>query len=145
MLGESPSNCSWHLRKLERHGFVRATRASTGRERPWQVVTEGLSWTEDDAAAEGVDDVLLERDVQRLRAARATVDEPEEWRAATGVDRRQLWLTAEEATELRGRIGALLAGYDVPHQGARRISAVGWLVPMAPQGRQGSRPSDPLA
>ena len=43
LLEESPSNCSWHLRKLAEHGFVREARGGTGRNRPWQAVSEGLS------------------------------------------------------------------------------------------------------
>ena len=132
VLGESASNCSWHLRKLARHGFVRETRGATGRDRPWQLVTEALTWAEDEVAAEGVDDVLLERDIQRLRAARAATDEPEAWQGVSGVTRKQLWLTAEEARRLRDRIDSLLIGYDAPHHGARRVSAVAWVVPTAP-------------
>ena len=34
LLDESPSNCSWHLRKLAEHGFVREARGDeTGRTR----------------------------------------------------------------------------------------------------------------
>ena len=44
---DSPSNCSWHLRKLAEHGFVREARGGTGRNRPWQAVSEGLSWGDD--------------------------------------------------------------------------------------------------
>jgi DNA-binding transcriptional ArsR family regulator len=133
VLGESPSNCSWHLRKLAQHGFVRETRGATGRERPWQVVTEGLTWADDAAAVEGVDDVVLERDVQRLRAARAAGDrEPEAWRAVTGVERRQIWLTADEAAGIRDEIDTLLSRYAEQRDGTRRVSAVAWLVPTHP-------------
>jgi DNA-binding transcriptional ArsR family regulator len=136
VLGQSPSNCSWHLRKLAQHGFVREVRGATGRERPWQVVTEGLTWADDETAGEGVEDVLLERDVQRLRAARAAGDrEPEEWRDATGVEQRQVWLTASEANELRAEIANLLARYDEHREGTRRVSAVAWIVPTAPYER----------
>jgi len=133
VLGESPSNCSWHLRKLAGHGFVRETRGATGRERPWQVVTEGLTWADDDAAAEGVEDVLLEREVQRVRSARASADrEPVEWREVTGVERRQVWLTAAEAAEVRAQIDAVLKRYAEPREGTRRVSAGTWLVPTKP-------------
>ena len=48
LLEESPSNCSWHLRKLAEHGFVREARGGTGRNRPWQAVSEGLEWGPDE-------------------------------------------------------------------------------------------------
>ncbi len=68
----------------------------TGRNRPWQAVSEGLEWGEPDdgrtadpaagVAAEALTDMLVEREVQRLRAARASRDtEPAAWRDATGL------------------------------------------------------------
>jgi DNA-binding transcriptional ArsR family regulator len=133
VIGQSASNCSWHLRKLAQHGFVREVRGATGRERPWQLVTEGLTWADDETAAEGVNDVILERDVQRLRAARAAgAAEPHDWREATGVEQRQLWLTAEEAGRLRADLVTLLNLYGGRSEGSRRVSAVAWIVPTAP-------------
>ena len=106
-LGESPANCSWHLRKLAEHGFVRELRGAPGRNRPWRAVTEGLPWA--DAGPEGDDatpgevltDMVLEQELQRLRAARAAAaTEPPEWREATAVTQTHAWLTADEAAEL---------------------------------------------
>jgi DNA-binding transcriptional ArsR family regulator len=145
----TPSNCSWHLRKLAEHGFVREARGGTGRNRPWQVVSEGLSWGEDgdaaqdpavDLAADALTDVLVERELQRLRAARASRDrEPAEWREATGLTHTQLWLTAEEARQLRASLSALLRTHveragspDLRPREARLVSLVGWLVPSGP-------------
>jgi DNA-binding transcriptional ArsR family regulator len=144
---DTPSNCSWHLRKLAEHGFVREARSGTGRNRPWQAVGEGLSWAEDidpeqpdhatELAADALTDVLVERELQRLRAARASRDrEPAEWREATGLAHTQLWLTAEEAARLRASLSALLRTHaeragaaELRPDGARLISLVGWLVP----------------
>jgi DNA-binding transcriptional ArsR family regulator len=150
LVDASPSNCSWHLRKLAEHGFVRETRGATGRQRPWQAVSEGLSWGDDPAespdaasalAADALTDVLVEREVQRLRAARASRDrEPTAWREATGLNHTQVWLTAEEAAEVRSALRTLLSTHTEraasPHlrpEGARLISLVGWLVPSGPQ------------
>ena len=93
---------------------MREARGGTGRNRPWQAVSEGLEWGEateeaedaagDRLAAEALTDMLVEREVQRLRAARASRDsEPPAWREATGLMQSQLWLTAEEAQQLRER------------------------------------------
>ncbi len=147
---DSPSNCSWHLRKLAEHGFVREARGGTGRNRPWQAVSEGLSWGDDaegeadpatELAADALTDVLVERELQRLRAARASRDrEPAEWRESSGVSHTQLWLTADEASEVRASLGALLrthieraASPELRPAGARLVSLVGWLVPSGPQ------------
>ena len=146
LVGESPSNCSWHLRSLAEHGFVAEAGGGTGRNRPWRAVSEGLEWAEDDEdpatrlAAGALTDVLLERELQRLRAARAERDaEPPEWRDATGVVQSALWLTAAEAAELADRLRELLLTHaERLHDpaarpaGARLVSLVGWLVPSGP-------------
>jgi len=145
-LDASPSNCSWHLRKLAEHGFVRAARGATGRNRPWQAVSEGLEWDgasadgQDRLAADALTDVVVEREVQRLRAARASRDrEPEEWREATGLAQAAVWVSAEEAARLKEEMAQLCLRYvdraRDPGQrppGARLTSLVGWVVPSGP-------------
>jgi DNA-binding transcriptional ArsR family regulator len=150
LIGESPSNCSWHLRKLAEHGFVREARDVAGRDgrnRPWQAVSEGLEWGEEadtDAAtrvaADALTDMLLEREMQRLRASRAVRDrEPVEWQEATGLVSSQLWLTPEEAGRLKDDLTALLSTHaerltdrGSRPEGARLLSLVGWVVPSGP-------------
>jgi len=153
LLDESPSNCSWHLRRLAEHGFVREARGRTGRNRPWQAVGEGLEWgdevpaaaglaqdTETRIAADALTDMLLEREIQRVRAARAARDsEPAAWREATSVVQAQAWLTAEEARDLKDELVALLTRHRERNgdpaqrpEGARLVSLVGWLVPSGP-------------
>src|SRR5680860_921084 len=41
-LDETPSNCSWHLRKLAEHSFVEEAEGGVGRKRPWQIVSVGM-------------------------------------------------------------------------------------------------------
>lgn len=155
-LGESPSNCSWHLRRLAEHGFVREARGSTGRNRPWRAVAQGLDWGHRDGedgdgaesggiAASALDDLLVEREVQRLRAARASrQSEPAAWQDVTGLLSSMAWLTAEEATTLREQLTAVLAPHlersaersahpDRRPEDARLVAMVGWLVPAGPQ------------
>ncbi|MGZ4467189.1 MAG: ArsR/SmtB family transcription factor [Nocardioidaceae bacterium] len=158
LVGESPSNCSWHLRKLAEHGFVREARSTDGRNRPWQAVGEGLEWGAGDEtdpastlAADALTDMLVEREMQRFRAARAArAQEPAAWREATGLVQSQLWLTAEEAAELKERLNDLLTSYagrntdrTARPAGARLVSLLGWLVPSGPhrveQGTGGRR------
>jgi predicted ArsR family transcriptional regulator len=153
LLGESPSNCSWHLRKLAEHGFVREARTGTGRNRPWRAVAQGLDWGERDEedageagiAADALSDLLVEREVQRLRAARASREsEPTAWQDVTGLLSSLAWLTAEEAAALRERLTAVLVPYversaersahpDQRPDDARLVALVGWLVPAGPQ------------
>lgn len=147
---ESPANVSWHLRKLARHGFVRQGKGP-GRERPWKVVGQSLTFGDDaadPAAASALTDVLLEREFQVLRGSlQQQSSESGEWHDATSVLQNRVWLTAEEAR----RIGELL--HDVITQesladrqqdpskrppGARLMAAMGWLVPCGDPADQAS-------
>src|SRR5689334_4732632 len=89
-LGESPANCSWHLRKLADFGFVEETGDGQGRRRPWRVTDLGLSWDSDSAptaadrqVALSLGQMMLNRQVDRLQVAQARAqEEPPEWRTA---------------------------------------------------------------
>ena len=45
-VGESPSNCSFHLRQLAKYGFVEEAEGGAGRRRPWRAVTIGTRFTD---------------------------------------------------------------------------------------------------
>jgi DNA-binding transcriptional ArsR family regulator len=146
LLGQTPANCSWHLRKLAEHGFVREAPGRGGRTRPWRAVNEGLTWddgAEDPelgAAGQALSDMLLERELQRFRAARASAEsEPPQWRDATSLNQSRLWLTAAEARDLADEMVALFLRHaerlnDPASRpdGARLVSLVGWLAPSGP-------------
>jgi DNA-binding transcriptional ArsR family regulator len=164
LVEESPSNCSWHLRKLAEHGFVREARGGTGRNRPWQAVSEGLEWGDDGSgeqeretpdsgrlAADALTDLLVERELQRLRAAQASRDrEPAAWRESTGLVQSQLWLTAEEAQRVKEALTEVLLRHadraGAPENrpdGARLVSLVAWLVPSGPHRVSGVAEAEP--
>src|SRR5580698_4906225 len=42
-VGDNPSNSSYHLRVLAKHGLVEPVESTDGRERPWRAVVTGLS------------------------------------------------------------------------------------------------------
>jgi DNA-binding transcriptional ArsR family regulator len=139
-LGDSPSNCSWHLRKLAEHAFVEEVLGTPGRARPWQAVTTGLSWDSDGVtgrAGRELTEVLLSRELQRLRAYRETSDQDAaEWRDAGTVTQSATWLTAAEASELSEKLKELLLSHvervndaEARPEGARLVSLVGWIVP----------------
>lgn len=142
-LGESPSNCSWHLRKLAEHGFVTEVEGVKGRSRPWRTTSEGMTWGEGEvepetsAAGHALTDVLLERELERLRAARKSEHhEPPEWHRAATVLQSALWLTAEEAREISEQLQSLFMTHrdrmrhpELRPEGARLVALVGWLTP----------------
>jgi DNA-binding transcriptional ArsR family regulator len=89
-VGDSPSNCSWHLRQLARHGFVtEAEEGGTGRRRPWRIVPVPYAWSSDEGSPEflavsrELGDLMPHRTLERLRAYRGRAHaEPPEWREA---------------------------------------------------------------
>jgi DNA-binding transcriptional ArsR family regulator len=140
--GISPSAMSYHLRALEKWGFVeRAENSGDGRERPWRAVSGG--WRVDampDQVAATATNAVVGTVLQRLGSELAhwfdrERDQPQEWRDATVVESRAVWLTPDEAAELielqtgffeqrRGRTAA-----DHP-TGARRVRVSHVLVPL---------------
>jgi DNA-binding transcriptional ArsR family regulator len=73
LIGESPSSCSFHLRTLGRHGFVEETGEGRGRQRPWRLVSLGMSIPDVNAdsetfiAATTLAQIVTERQLARLR------------------------------------------------------------------------------
>ena len=141
-LDESPSNCSWHLRKLAEHQFVEEAPDGAGRNRPWRAVATGLSWDDDEdtevgAAARELSEALLSRELERFRASRAAAHrEPPEWRHVGDFTQSVAWLTAEEAAEMSARITELLMTHSdrladpaKRPDGARLVSMVAWVAP----------------
>lgn len=111
-LGETPANCSWHLRKLAEHGFVEETGEGRGRRRPWQVVKVGLVWDEAASSAPGYRSAgqaltaqLLEREVARWRR---NSDATEDRWGGVGISETVVLLTQEEATAFTADLQALL-------------------------------------
>ncbi|HEV2871141.1 MAG TPA: winged helix-turn-helix domain-containing protein [Actinomycetota bacterium] len=123
-LGETPANCSYHLRQLAKAGLVARDEAGNGRERPWRSVYTGLSLRPpvDDADPEVVtaaratraalanaeieEHARLARQYLRLepRAAKA-------WRDVAGVNSYSLRLTAEELAGLEAALDAAIRPY----------------------------------
>jgi DNA-binding transcriptional ArsR family regulator len=106
--GVSPSAMSYHLRALEKWGFVERADSSDGRERPWRATAEGwrVEAMPDQVAATAANAVvgsIFEQVRSDLDAwFRHESDQPKQWRDATTVENAHLWLTAEEAAEVDG-------------------------------------------
>lgn len=147
--GMSPSACSYHLRLLERYGFVEEgydeTR-SDARERLWKAAIRGWSAEPGEdmepAEAQAVDmaltRVLLDSSDEKVLAwVDGQVGQPKEWRDAWLVSNSTVVVTAEELSQVVRDIQAVLAPYlvggrdeDRP-QSARRVHAAVRLVPLA--------------
>lgn len=153
-VGESPANCSWHLRQLARYGFVEEAGGGSGRQRPWQIVVQSNEWNEGeqdaelalagDAAADGL--FAGEYEAMRAWRARARSDDPEWWDAPF-VTQSIGWLTPEELAQLGKEILPILTRYthrvaDPKRRppGSRPVRFVAWGYPA--QSRQVPVPPD---
>jgi DNA-binding transcriptional ArsR family regulator len=145
-VGESPSNCSFHLRQLAKYGFVEEAEGGTGRQRPWQVVNVGMRFTDvqEDAdaamAAGALARVVQERWLSRARAGMEQRSHlPEEWRAVTGSDQMTLYVTPEEMKAINDQLIELLASYreriadpSKRPEGSRPIEHISFYYPVDP-------------
>jgi DNA-binding transcriptional ArsR family regulator len=150
-VGESPANCSWHLRQLARFGYIEEAPGGTGRQRPWRAVIEIHSWSSqtDDAELAQAGDVaaaiLMDHEYQALRAYRAwQAQESPEWRSASGSFQSLAWFTAEELDEVNKAIADLLTPYFTRladpgsrPDNARLVRFVSWGIPARPASRSG--------
>jgi predicted transcriptional regulator len=118
-LGESPANCSFHLRTLARYGLVEEAPGGTGRQRPWRLTGVDQSWTEltpdpeARQAAAALTSVFLEREFDHIRQYHRTKEAyPEAWRRAATVTGQSTWLTLKEFDDLRERLVGLTAEFE---------------------------------
>jgi len=153
-VGESPANCSWHLRQLARYGYVEEAGGGSGRQRPWRLVVESKSVGEYDSpeaavAGDAAAEMLVDREYQAMRSwfARRRSDDPE-WRRAGFLDISQLWLTAEELAAMSEEIGEILTRHldrfadDSLRPGdARLVRFVAWGAPAGPRRDPEPRPA----
>lgn len=112
---------SYHLRQLERFGFISEDSGyGNRRERWWRAnhrITEFDSYALDPAAREVgqlFDAEIVRHALDRLaRAARTRPDWPAEWQPRFGVSDIMLVLTPDEAEELQSRVLALIESYPL--------------------------------
>jgi len=136
-LGESSGATSYHLRQLEKHGFVREdpTRGS-GRERWWERTPDGISLNVTDFApqtAERAAAETIEREWDRSRAAvldafnaHGPVELEKPWYDASAINTVNVMLTLEQLSDVVREIETITERYaaayktqDVP--GARPV------------------------
>lgn len=140
--GVSPSAMSYHLRALEKWGFVeRAANSADGRERPWRAL--GGRWRIDampDQLATTATSAVVNAMLDRLRADLAVWfsrerDQPKVWRDVSAIENSNLWLTPDEALELQELYREFVERHrgrtsDDHPEGARRVRATRVLIPL---------------
>lgn len=113
--GESVASCSFHLRMLEKYGFIERAEPR-GREKPWRRARKGGFQTDVDpdvigsvaASAELALLAFRNRSLGVQSAFARLTDEDHEWVEATQLADMSFWATAEEAADLGARFGELL-------------------------------------
>jgi hypothetical protein len=155
LLGESPANCAFHLRTLAKYGYLREAGGGRGRERPWTLVTRGISvnsHTEDpqvNLAAEELSQLMLERWMDRTRQAFGAGKQVPGWEGASGWTRAHSFMTAEEAEAVRKQMRRLLDRFEARQPdpalrppGARPVEWTVFVSPVAewtPDGQEADR------
>jgi DNA-binding transcriptional ArsR family regulator len=151
-VGATPSNCSYHLRELERFGLVErapAAPGADGRDRPWRPAATGLSYGRTDGEGGTPVEAALSRRLLHAgidhdaelahRAALAHDDQPIEWQAAETISTYGLLVTAAELRAITTAIDAIVRPWigltrnDVPTD-ARPVHLVleAFLRPVGP-------------
>jgi DNA-binding transcriptional ArsR family regulator len=117
-VGDTPSNCSYHLRTLAKFGLVAEAPSADGRERPWRALVTGLITEPEDPAAPLSPQaarafaVAVRRDQQLTADYLARRDHvAAEWRAADAHATYTLRMTPDELNELGERLDALIRPY----------------------------------
>jgi len=141
-VGESPANCSFHLRTLAKYGFIEEAGGGKGRSRPWRARDVEIDVV-DDPQTDGPSGARAMRDVLRGRAFQAieaweqgnTHPYPPVWREAAMAAEWQLKLTAEDLAQIQLEFKAILDRYtsrDKVPDDAVPAKVLAWAFPIGP-------------
>lgn len=140
-VGESPSNCSFHLRQLANWGLVEPAEGGRGRERPWKATALVTNWQFAPVSGQGadarlaLDRVVVQEYVNQIgRWFDRRPAERDEWLAVSGIGDWVLEVTPEELEALEDAVDALVEpfihGTRPEHpEGARRVSFIHAVLP----------------
>jgi DNA-binding transcriptional ArsR family regulator len=131
--GMSPSACSYHLRLLERYGFVEKGHdedRSDGRERLWKAVVR--AWTAeagadtDPSEMQAIDmalaRVLLASSAEKVLAwVDQSARDSQSWRDASLISNSTIVATADELKQIHDQIQAVLRPFLLRERGAEAL------------------------
>jgi hypothetical protein len=133
-VGDTPSNCSYHLRTLARHSLVEPASSGDGRERPWRATITGFAMDPDAdpatpeghgaAAVLAASVALDQRLLREYLTHRDDVGAP--WREADQYSSYTLRVSPDELRRLAAALDALIrpliaAGRDAPPEDAELV------------------------
>jgi len=141
LTGLSPSATSYHLKALERWGFVEAGQArADGRDRPWKARGRTIVVSSQVPRSTVLAEVaVLDTFFDRSRGLVAEflehqASEPPEWRDAVELANGDYWLTPGELTEVSRALRSVLQPYEHRRRGSRpdksrRVRVMRLIVP----------------
>jgi DNA-binding transcriptional ArsR family regulator len=129
-LGESSGATSYHLRQLEKHGYVREVEGrGTGRERWWERVPGpihlGSAELDESEAGRAASRVIMREWLHHREAGLRDVIErghevlAPQWREALALQSASVHVTAEQLEALNHDIVELIIGFAREHRGQR--------------------------
>lgn len=141
-VGESPANCSFHLRTLAKYGFIEEAGGGKGRSRPWrardvQIEVQQTIGGDAPDGARALRDVIRSRSFQAIEAWEqgTTYDYPAVWREASMSAEWQLKLTLDDLIEIEKDFKAILDRYtsrDKAPDDAIPARVMAWAFPIGP-------------
>ena len=145
--GESPQTCSYHLRTLAKHGFVKRVESEDGRETRWELVRRGLELSTSSqsapafvAAATLLQRHLLERDDRAVSEfLRHEKQFDDVWQEAATFTSGTLVVGPEEVRELARDVGKVLKRFEArkgKSKDAKRVHVVFRAVPRVEKRRR---------
>ncbi|MFZ1996607.1 MAG: helix-turn-helix domain-containing protein [Solirubrobacteraceae bacterium] len=115
-VGDTPSNCSYHLRTLARHGLVEPVESADRRQRPWRAAITGFDLEQDadpgtpsgrgTAAVMAASVALQQRLLREYLSHRDSV--PAAWREVDLASNYTLWVSPDELRALGRQLDALI-------------------------------------
>jgi predicted transcriptional regulator len=123
-VGDTPSNCSYHLRTLASHGLVESVPSDDRRQRPWRATITGFSIdpnADPDTPQARSNAALLSASLaleqSRLRDYLANRDRVSDaWREADNTASYTIRVTPDELSELNAQIDALVRPLIAAHR-----------------------------
>jgi predicted ArsR family transcriptional regulator len=115
LIGESPTTCSFHLRQLQKYGFIEEAGTGPGRQRHWKMAHVGMRFSdtgddpEANIAAKSLSRLVTDRAIARMQNYEDTkASYSKDWQHAAETTESVLFVTSQELQELNADIRALL-------------------------------------
>jgi DNA-binding transcriptional ArsR family regulator len=151
LTGLSPSATNYHLKALEKWGFVEPGQPrADGRDRPWKAMGRGVQWDSPGPGSAPAEVAVLGAFLDRNRAIVSeflehAADESPEWTDRIEFSNGDYWLTADELRQVSAAMREVLRPYqdrrrESRPEGSRQVRVVRLISPRLPQQPHASTP-----